>query len=256
MATPATRSKCAPALRAVVRRLGTALAEAVYPRTCPICGVASPRSDRLICWSCFSAFEPYSEGLCEVCGRFAEGGVEHSYLCGACRARRPAFDCARAACRFDGALRDLLHCFKYQGGVWLRADLADLLDGCARAHFDVEAVDVVVPVPLFAARLRERTYNQSGELAAELATRLDRRFDGTSLRRLRPTATQTRLSAEARRQNVRGAFAVRDNRLIVGRTVMLVDDVMTTGATLDECAATLKKAGARAVLAIAVARGS
>lgn len=240
----------------MVRRLGTALAEAVYPRTCPVCGAASPRPDRLICWSCFSAFEPYSEGLCEVCGRFAEGGVTHRYLCGACRVRRPAFDRARAACRFDGALRDLLHRFKYQGGIWLRDDLADLLEGCARAHFDVEVVDVVVPVPLFAARLRERTYNQAGELAAALAARLERRFDGTSLRRLRPTATQTRLSAEARRQNVRGAFAVRDNRLIVGRTVMLVDDVMTTGATLDECAATLKKAGARAVLAIAVARGS
>lgn len=167
----------------------------------------------------------------------------------------PAFDKARAAGRFSFELRDLVHQLKYGGATWLAADLADLLEGCVKAHFPAKEVDVVIPVPLHPLRLRERTYNQSALLAGELAKRLDRRFDDRSLARVRQTETQTHFNAKERRKNMAGAFAVVRPEWICKRTVLLVDDVMTTGSTFDACAYALKKAGVRTVWAVSLARG-
>ena len=114
----------------------------------------------------------------------------------------------------------------------------------------------MVPVPLHPVRQRERSYNQSALLAQELARRIDRRFDGQSLARVHRTETQTALDAVRRRMNIRGAFSVVKPEWVNARCVLLVDDVMTTGATLNECARMLKKAGTRTVWAVTVGRGT
>jgi ComF family protein len=136
----------------------------------------------------------------------------------------------------------------------MKQDLVDLLQGGLEAHFRRSSVDVVVPVPLFSTRQRERSYNQAGLLAEALALRIDRRFDGTSLVRNRETETQTHFNAVKRRQNMSGAFSVSRPEWIRQRSVLLVDDVMTTGSTLHECAKALKKAGASEVWALTIAR--
>jgi len=190
-----------------------------------------------------------------LCGREVEGQVKHTFVCGVCRAVRPHYDRARAAGHFSGVLREMVHAFKYDSALWLCADLVDLLEGCLTAHFHADAVDVVVPVPLHPVRQRERSYNQSVLLARELARRIDRRCDARALERVRVTETQTHLNAAQRRMNMLGAFRVTRPEWVRQRCVLLVDDVMTTGATLDECARMLKKAGTRAVWAVTAGRG-
>ena len=235
--------------------LARTAADWVYPRVCPGCDQVSDRPGRHLCWACFSRIELHTESLCTVCGAPVEGRPSHAFVCGVCTAMRPAFDKARAAGRFQGVLRDQLHQFKYAHALWLRHDLADLLYGCLLAHFNPEAVDVVMPVPLHPVRLRERSYNQAALMAETLAERMDRRFDGQSLARIRKTDSQTQFDAAHRRMNILGAFDVVRPEWVTGRCVLLIDDVMTTGATLNECARVLKKAGVRTVWGLTVGRG-
>jgi ComF family protein len=230
------------------------VADWLYPRVCPVCGEASDRPARYLCSSCCARLEFHGEAVCSICGHPAEGGVSHAFVCGTCRSVKPAFDRARSAGRFSGVLRDQIHQFKYGDALWLKEDLADLLHGCLLAHFAADAVDAVLPVPLHPVRLRERSYNQSALLAQALARRMDRRVDSRSLVRTRCTETQTHLDAAHRRANILGAFAVVRPEWVARRCVLLVDDVMTTGSTLNECARVLKKAGARAVWAVTLAR--
>jgi ComF family protein len=151
-------------------------------------------------------------------------------------------------------MRDMLHGYKYGNALWLKADLADIMHGALRAGFDISSIDVVVPVPLFRTRFRERSYNQSLVLASALAEMIDRRMDSRSLKRIRSTETQTHYNSAQRKRNIAGAFKVVRPEWVRGRTALLVDDVMTTGATLSECAKTLKKSGALRVFAISAAR--
>lgn len=233
---------------------GQMLCDAIYPRECCGCGRLSDRIGRHLCWSCFSQIELLHSNLCELCGNPLTGSAASAFVCGYCRKRKPAFDRARSAARFNGVVRDMLHAFKYKDALWQSADLTDLMLGALTAQFDYQAIDVVVPVPLFKTRFRERSYNQSFVLARELARRLERGVDGRSLQRIRHTDTQTRYNATQRKKNISGAFAVVRPEWIRGRTILLVDDVMTTGATLSECAKELKRCGALRVYAISVAR--
>jgi len=232
-----------------------AVLDLVFPRHCAGCGRTVDRPRGHVCWECFRTIELRATGLCQQCGLPSEGQVTHAFVCSACRDHEPAFDMARSAGRFSGVLREILHQFKYGRATWLCQDLADLLHGCVLAHYTAEEVDLVVPVPLHGQKQRDRGYNQAALLAAALASRLDRPQAGDVLVRTRDTPTQTKLHAEQRRKNVRGAFAVRAPEWVRGRTVLLIDDVMTTGATLSEAAATLKRAGARRVWTATVARG-
>ena len=227
----------------------------LFPRTCPGCGVLSDREGRHWCWDCFQKIEPFPlQGGCEICGRRIEGNVTHSFVCDICRATRPHFDRARAAADFTGNLREQILAFKYQHALWMRQDLCDVLEGAVKAHFPIAQIDVVIPVPLHRVRQRERSFNQSAMLAETLAQRIGRRCDTRSLIRVRETSTQTKLNAAHRRTNIAGAFQVRHPEWVTQRRVLLVDDVMTTGATLDECARVLKHAGTRTVWAITLAR--
>ena len=137
----------------------------------------------------------------------------------------------------------------------LSVDLGMFLVACVRTHYSVGDIDAVLFVPLYRRRERERTYNQAGLLAAEVAAALDRPLLSRCLFRRRATRSQTELAANQRRQNVRGAFETANESWIEGRRLLLVDDVMTTGATVDECALVLKQAGAAGVRVATLARG-
>lgn len=232
-----------------------AVLDIVFPRHCAACGTDVDRADSLVCWECFRNIELVEGALCTYCGLKAEGTFTQAFVCGNCHDHQPAFERARVAGRFQGVLRDLLHAFKYKHSVWLCRDLTDLLHGCVLTHFCAAEIDVVIPVPLAAVKRRSRSYNQAALLAHALARRLKRPYCGAALVRIRDTPSQTRLSAAARHANMLGAFKVTAPEWVRGRTVLLLDDVMTTGATLHEAARALRKAGAAHIWAVAVARG-
>ena len=233
------------------------LADLLWPRTCAVgdCGRASDRPGRHLCSRCLAVLPFHAAaGCCRICGAEVAADVRHDFTCEACTAYPPVFARACSALRYEEPADQLLQDFKYRGETWLLQDLADLLEGAVRAKLDFAETDVVVPIPLHPHRLRERGFNQSALLAAELARRLDRRFDGRSLVRVQDTPHQARLEEEERRRNLRGAFAVPDGSLVRGRTVLLVDDVMTTGTTLSFAARALVDAGAARVWCATVAR--
>jgi competence protein ComFC len=224
----------------------------LYPRSCAGCGGGLGGDERHLCWSCRSELRLIGPPLCSLCGNPVEGRVDHAFRCYHCEEARPHFDLARSAARFDGLMRRLVHDFKYHGALWLTADLTDLLEACARAHLDPAGFDVVTWIPLHAVRRRERGYNQAQVLAGALARRLGLPAERL-LGRVRRTTTQTHLTASQRAHNVRAAFEA--GRGAAGRRILLVDDVMTTGATASESARALKEAGAVEVAVVTLVRG-
>jgi ComF family protein len=176
------------------------------------------------------------------------------FLCGACRRRAPGFDYARSAARYEDVMREALHAFKFRGRQALAAPLGELMVEATEGGLPVGVPTLVVPVPLHPRRQRERGFNQASLLARRVgrAWRVPVRDD--ALVRAVATPSQTELDAPARRANVRGAFRVRRPDAVAGHHVLLVDDILTTGATLSECARCLREGGAATVGALTVAR--
>ena len=194
-------------------------------------------------------------GCCRVCGSVAEDAAG-GYVCEECRRGRPSFDQAASAVRFENDARELILKYKSAEGVWMRRDFADWLEAAVRTRYDVAAIDVVVPMPVTVFHRMDRGYNQSAYLARSLASLIDRECVVNAIARCGHPRRQAGLSGAERIENVRGTFKAVDPRRVRGRTVLLVDDVMTTGATLSECAKTLKEAGAWRVWCITLARSA
>ncbi|MDF7809440.1 ComF family protein [Pontiellaceae bacterium B12219] len=232
-----------------------ALLDLLYPRTCIGCGVAAPEPFHYICWDCWSDCTGIEAPFCKICGDPIAGSVDHDFTCFSCSAEPPAFEGARSAARYDGVVGEALRQLKYEKGLWLASDMAELLKNCMKAEYPDKKFDLVVPVPLHHVRRRERSYNQSAVLATELGRKIGCRSAPGMLRRIRATTTQTNLTAPQRLSNVKNAFESRRATGLTGRRVLLVDDVMTTGATVNACAKALIKGGARSVHVLTVARG-
>jgi ComF family protein len=241
----------------------------VFPTQCSICsGEVASASGLGVCRDCWSRVEAWEGISCERCGlpivseRAADGA---HVLCGACRASDPSFDLARTFGIYRGNLRLLILQLKFHRRERLSRRLGALL---AHAWAKLDGfVDgeppLMVPVPLFRLRERERGFNQARLLAEGLKRSLERSLAGKRMRidpgllvRTRATLPQAGLKLQARKQNVRGAFAVVKPRIVEGRQIVLIDDVMTTGATLAACATVLKKQGAARVYALAMARAT
>ena len=228
-----------------------ALLAIVYAAPCLVCNQPLDAPSRgPVCASCWRGIQPLTPPFCQSCGDPLRTwrAPSASTLCTRCRRMAPPLDLARAVGGYDGALRAILHGFKYDG----RRSLANTLAALMRDRSDgvLADADLVVPVPLHWWRRRRRGFNQAADLAARLELPVVH-----ALRRIRATATQTHLPASQRHRNVRGAFAPRRAaRHVVGRIVVLVDDVSTTGATLTACARVLKACGAKEVRALTAAR--
>jgi ComF family protein len=209
-----------------------------------------------ICEGCFSSFIRITSPLCPVCGRPFAAGAESDHVCEDCLRKRPFFEKARAPYLYEGSLLKAIHEFKYAEKTYLAKPLGLLLSSFAKTWLRGRRNLLVIPVPLHPKRLRERGFNQSLLLAKRVAMTLDARLDFSSLKRIRYTQPQTGLGSEERRKNVRRAFTVLNRDAVKGRAVVLVDDVATTGSTLNECARTLRRAGCRQVFCLALARTS
>ena len=217
------------------------------PTRCLVCGEGGD-GGRDCCRACASAL-PWSRIACPLC---ALPLPVPAVACGACLRRRPPLDAVTAACVYSSPLDRLLPRFKFHGDLVAGRLLAQwMLDACA----GLPRPDALVPVPLHRARLRARGYDQALELARPLARALALPLRADALQRRHATAPQSELSALQRRRNVRAAFAVRKH-LALPAHVVLVDDVMTTGATLHSAAIALRRAGVQRVDAWVCARVS
>jgi ComF family protein len=233
-----------------MRAWALAALDLVFPALCPVCGatLADGRRDPL-CGPCWSAIPRLGPPCCERCGVPLLAAAPR--VCGACVAEPPAWDWARAAADYTGVVREAIHAFKFEGRRTLARPLAALV--LAQWGDRLAAgVGALVPVPLPSAREHERGYNQAALLAEEVAARLALRVRPRWLARVRATLPQSELGAAQRRANVRGAFAA--DPAAAGHHVVVVDDVLTTGATATECARALRVAGAARVGVLTVAR--
>jgi len=228
-----------------LQRAGVRLLDLVLPPRCVACGTAVAEAGALcpICWAAIAFLDP---PLCPRCGYPFEYELAEPTLCAACRAAPPVYDRARAVLRYDAGSRAMLLAFKHAD----RTDLAPAFGRwLARAGADLLAeADLVAPVPLHWTRLFARRYNQAALLARAVAGQAGRPCVADLLVRRRRTRPQSSGRA-ARARNVAGAFAVPAGKRarVEGRRVLLVDDVRTTGATLDACARALRVAGAAGV---------
>jgi competence protein ComFC len=227
----------------------------LYPRRCVGCGASSPNTFRYICWECWSDSARVEAPFCNLCGDPVAGAIDHDFICYSCSAEKPAFDSARSAARYDGVVGESLRQLKYEQALWLAPDLATLLHNCIQAEYPDRSFDLLVPVPLHHVRRRGRGYNQAAILARELARIIGNKSHPGLLTRIRPTISQTNLTAKERLSNVTKAFQYKRGKQLAGQNVLLVDDVMTTGATVKACANALKKGGAASVHVITAARG-
>ncbi len=238
-----------PALRGL-----DGLLDLVLPPQCLACG-ALTGGEGALCADCWQGMSFLAAPACAACGYPFELGVPGTDgLCGACIARPPAFDRARAALRYDDASRGLVIAFKHADRTHAAPAFARWM---ARAGAALLAdADLIAPVPLHRRRLWMRRYNQAALLALALGRLAGKPCVPDLLLRIRPTPPQGRLGRRARARNVRRAFAPEPRRaaLIAGRRVLLVDDVLTTGATVEEAARALTAAGARAVDVLTLAR--
>ncbi|MEC9267130.1 MAG: ComF family protein [Pseudomonadota bacterium] len=234
-------------------RGGSALLDLVLPPRCAGCGVQTG-SHGGMCIACWRKTRFVSAPQCAQCGYPFELDFGVGARCGACLSNAPHYDRARAAVAYDDGIAKILIAFKH-------GDRTDLAPGLSRwmmrAGADLLAeADVIAPVPLHRRRLFDRRYNQSVLLARPLAAAYGKPLVSDALIRKRHTPIQGHLSASARRRNVEGAFRTNPDRKaeIDGRRILLIDDVMTTGATVDAAARRLKRDGAAAVDILTLAR--
>ncbi len=239
----------------------------IFPGACSGCD--SPvEYKRLVCGSCAAEIKFVSEfASCEKCGtpfgyfrdtddeigrKSASGGAA-GHLCGRCLSGKFSFAAARSVALYEGKIRDIIHQFKYEGRLGLESYLSDMM--IRNFHYVPGSFDLLVPVPMHISKLRQREYNQSAVLALSLARSVGVRCDLLGFKKIRDTRPQIEFRNEdERRRNVRGAFSVTSPELFKEKSILLIDDVYTTGSTSDECAAEILKSGASRVAVFTLSR--
>jgi ComF family protein len=236
------------------------LSAVFFPSDCRLCHASLVSLSRLpVCPECLESLDPIDVPQCVLCGERLTGAqlLIGNGQCAGCTEYPPEFDRAVSYGEYQGGLRDLIHLLKYHSVLPASKPLGKLLaKAVATLHVTADDSPILVPVPLHSSKRRERKFNQAELIAWAALKHLPKSVavEGRVMVRQRETRSQVGLDREARIQNMRGAFKVIAPRRVGDRTVIVLDDVMTTGTTVSECARVLKRAGAARVFAATVAR--
>lgn len=237
------------------------LLDLICPPRCTLCGEFLERDEATlkngfacICDGCFDNFTEVPASFCRRCGRPYTLEYPADHICGDCLKKEPVFDRAASAGLYDGLLRKAIHELKYNGRTELAAPLAHFMKNKLEPPFYPPDVDLILPVPLHVRRLRGRGFNQSLLLAKELYRNWSEKIEWNVLLRPVWTEPQMAMTKEQRRKNVRDAFKAAGGADLAYKSVLLLDDVFTTGATMEACCRVIKKAGASQVFILTLAR--
>lgn len=233
----------------------------LFPQRCPICSAQIKAFSRgSICPGCWAKAKYVRPPFCAKCGRPLRLQFDLAetpdYLCGDCRRRTLYFHKARGAFEYEGVVREAIHLFKYKKIIGIAREMSLFSANHFGVLFPDERFDLMVNVPLHRKRLMDREFDQAWAVAKELGNILSIEARNDLMSRIEATPPQTSMAREDRLKNVKGAFAAIKPEVIEGKNLLLVDDVMTTGATVNECAKTLLKAGAAQVSAFTLARSA
>ena len=227
----------------------------LFPKTCFACGCDLPARQRgHLCVSCERKFQIPGPFICRRCGAVLKSGGAHCYACRGSKAKQYACKFIRAAFVFNTPSRALVHALKYAHADYTANEMGEKMLAHFTEHAALAEADLIIPVPLHPKKKRARGYNQSELLARVFAAGIGLPLDTASLVRVRDTISQTTLGRQGRLQNMLGTFACRYPNRVKGKSILLIDDVATTGATLEGCARALKQAGAKRVAAYVFAR--
>ena len=240
-----------------VQNGGKYLLHIVFPRTCFSCGkdLAWDATGPL-CPTCENGLTLPGPLICQRCGVVLKDGGAHCFHCRGSKAAKFTCKYIRAACNFNEFSRGIVYALKYQGNKYVADYMGKWMAQRFALFEELAGVNCVVPVPLFPTRKKQRGYNQSELIARAFCQHTGLPLDATSLVRVRDTGSQTKLGRAARVANMAEAFEVKEESAVKGKTILLIDDVATTGSTLEACARALRKAGAKRVMAFVFARES
>lgn len=240
----------------MIRRLIEGLVDLVYPKRCHACKdkLAEACIEGLICSRCWSGIRKNIPPFCRSCGRRLDKTGFTKNICPQCQKTKLHFDRAFSPCVYEGVIRELIHEFKYNGKDYLARPLSRLMSDFIKEYeLPMKELDYIIPVPLHKARLREREFNQAEVLSKFIADEFKKELLGDLLLRHRHTRTQTELATNQRLHNVKGSFSLSAPGMIKGKNILLVDDVLTSGATSSEAAYALKNGGANIVFVLTLA---
>ena len=227
------------------------LIDFVFPNVCPCCN-KSIENYKIFCTACFSKIKFIQGTICYRCGKKLNTNLtEEKTLCANCLKKRPIYDKARSVFEYNLPSKNMILKFKYTGKIEYVYPFVKLMQQAGKDLF--KETDVIMPVPMHWKRRLTRGYNQAGLLAQELAKQIKCPYDDTTLTRFKHTKKQENKSLEERNKNVKDAFKITDTNKVKNKTILLIDDVLTTGATVNNCTKTLKKAGAKAVFVLTIA---
>jgi len=227
----------------------------IYPMRCVACGEdLDPWSAHYLCTEHCRRIHLIEESACSICGRKLYTLPEGDLICANCRKTKRHFDHGYTVAIYEEVIQTLIHDYKYRGREFLKYPLRRMLCEGIRHHVNYSDIDAIVPVPLHWRRYMRRGFNQALELVRFTSRKLNIPILKRNLRRIRYTIPQVYLAPKERPANIKGAFRVMNPDQVRGKRLMLVDDVLTTGSTMNECAQVLKEAGAAEITVVALAQ--
>lgn len=227
----------------------------IFPPQCLACAeLIKQPVKQIFCSGCLEKIKFITDRFCPICGVPFWASPAGCHICGNCLADKPYYSQARAVAGFETVIMDVIHKFKYGRNISTGYALGSFMADFSFPDFDLSEYSLLIPVPLHIKRLRERGFNQSLLLANQIGKKHKLPVDFSLLKRCKFTLTQTGLDKAEREINIKGAFAVADKEKIKGKKIILIDDVYTTGATINECARVLLKAGAQKTAVLTLSR--
>ena len=231
----------------------------LYPSCCVLCKIRLKTTDKTqwLCAACQETIELNRPPFCRICSRHIADVASSTVLCHECRKTTYHFDCAWAATIYNKSMKQLIHFFKYRQKTYLRSYFSRLMTAFLHVYqIDLACFEAAVPIPLHPSRARERGYNQSQLLLEGLLSTVKIPILKNSLIRIKNTPNQALLGKKDRWTNIRGAFRIKSHLSVNNKSILIVDDLLTTGATTSEAARLLKDAGAKKVGVFTLAIGS